>query len=154
MTNSLVPGDQFTWLQSGISYLTTTELSGGEQVSIRGQVVTLTEDLRQANADRTGSCWLDLITDAEAQETRWGRQIFAPGALSVASWEPNTLEHEWARDEARRIANAEPDPAERAAKLRQVEVTFGKIGNPSGQRSSWSPGDLERDSLLRAEGRR
>jgi hypothetical protein len=71
---------------------------------------------------------LALVEDVDEQIRRWGRQWFARGAIQVERWtEPGDAEWQIARDAERAIANADPDPVQRARKLTELNARFGRV---------------------------
>ncbi|CAN5316795.1 hypothetical protein BH09ACT5_BH09ACT5_01210 [soil metagenome] len=156
MTDSprLAPGDSITWAVNGVSYVSDSNLSGAEHVSQRGQTITLTAALFEANADRTGFSMFEIFHDEEAQLDRWGKVLALPGEHELTPWEPNTEEAFRARDDAVRQARLITNDAGRAEALRAVEEEFGRDPNPSKQTSYFIPSDAERAEILKKEGLR
>jgi hypothetical protein len=146
-------GDSAHWLASGVSFALDERLTGTGGISRRSESFVLTETLKTANRGRDGVGLFDLVDDPAEQQRRYGRQLIAPGEApaDLEPWEPGSVEEARAADQARRIAQSLPDDAERAAALAEVRAKF-KISNPSGQRSSYSPGDAERREYLKREG--
>lgn len=124
-TYVLKPGDQFHVLNSVvIAYSDFHEAS-----CRRGQTVTVTDAMLDQSKDRNGDSWLDLVDDEAAQIARYGHRLIARGPCpeDVLWWNgPNDtaspgLARELALEQARLIS----DPADRDAKIREVNATYG-----------------------------
>ena len=126
MTKTPTPGEQFHFLKS-MAFPTDLTSSGGGTVSRRGQVATVTEKLLEAGRDRNGDCWLDLLHYPEKQEARWGSVVIVPGLpdKDFDCFEKGSVEEDMAREAARTIAAAIPDPAECQRALAAVTRQFG-----------------------------
>jgi hypothetical protein len=125
-TKTATPGTRFHWLQSGMTFSLDASLSGASAISQRGQTVTLTQKLLDANRNRYGETFLDLIYDEAAQVKRWGSIVMAPGEApeDLTPWTPNSPEETAARDDARRLAYAITDGIERQKALKAVSERF------------------------------
>lgn len=122
----LVPGDRIHMLRSGFSFATRADdLTGAFSVtSVRGQTITITQDIIDASIDTAGNSWLELVDDLDAQQRRWSfGPYFARGAApeDMTSWEPGSIE-QVLEYEARRqvIYDSVKDPDELALKLREL----------------------------------
>lgn len=144
-----IPGAQLHWLVSGVSYLGNNAMGSG-QVSRRGETITATSGLLEANIDLAGESLFDL--DGPAQIEKYGRQLWEHGPWpdDLVTVTPNSIEEQLARELATTSAWAEPDLAERQRKLAEVRAKYGRAR--STQRSSYIPSDSERDEELRRAG--
>jgi len=126
MTKQPTPGTEFHFLKSGMAYSTDTSLTGGTTVSRRGQTGTITQTLLDANVDRNGHTFFELLHDEDAQINRWGEIVFAPGPApaDLTAWTPGTVEEAAAREAAHRVALALSDDAERRRAVRAVNQRF------------------------------
>lgn len=123
----LVPGDRIHFLRSGFTLSTKVEdLTGAfAHTSVRGETITITQDIIDASLDRFGDSWLELVDDLEAQAARWSNgPYFARGEApeGLTHWEPGTIE-QVLEFEARRqvIYDSVKDPEELALKLRELQ---------------------------------
>lgn len=124
-TARLQPADQIHFLRTGLTIVIDDSLSVPQYVTAhRGQTVTITRALIEANTDREGNSWLDL--DADAQVARWGHVFFMPGAAPVGMtlWTPGTPEQGIARDNARAQAATLPLDEQTAA-YAEIRRIFG-----------------------------
>lgn len=123
----LVPGDTIHFLIDGLSFPRDSRYVSSGVVSRRGLVAVVTDRLLEANKDRNGDCWLDLIDDSEAQQKRWGQVAFArgPWPKDLETLVPGSPEFREAREEARKEAWAASTEREREANLAAVEARFG-----------------------------
>lgn len=125
----LTPGDQIHFVASGLMLHT-----GGESfvsasvVGQRGQTVTVTQKLIEANTDTEGVCALDLVDDPDEQIRRWGEQKIARGQAPEAMhpWPRGSVEEDIAREKALAAAYALPDDERRAQELAEVRRVFGR----------------------------
>ena len=122
-------GKRFHFLATGVTFLVSTKSAGGGAVSTRGDELVITEDMLEANTDRNGWCWLELLTDQAAQVARYGRQLIAEGPRpeGMLSTEPGSPEHTEARSRALAEAFAENEPEDRLTALANVRSTYGNL---------------------------
>lgn len=121
-----------------VHFLTAATVPGPGYLSltmIRGDVLEVTPELREASLDRRGRSWLDLVHDPEAQIARWGEVRFAPGPWPDAEAKiiPGSPEEEELIADAWRQAWAQPTDAERTEALRRVRDQYGRP--PRGNRT-------------------
>ena len=129
MTTSPLPGEQIHFLASGFMFASSTSFTAANEISRRGQTVTVTEALIDASKDRLGNdSWLALVDDNDGQQRRWGKVIFAggPAPVGLSPWTPGTPEETEAHDHARSAAYALPDGPERREALADVVAVFGR----------------------------
>jgi hypothetical protein len=143
------PGELIHFYVNAFSFMTSESQASGV-TSRRGMQCVVTADMISANRDRTGISFLDL-TPAEQVE-KFGFEVWGhgPTPVDLDPFTVGTVEFDLARDEARRLAWLEPNTRLRQEKLAAVHDKFGRA--PSDQRSSFSPGDTERDQQLREAG--
>lgn len=122
----LTPGDEISFLASGFSFMAGEHISSG-QVSRRGQTVTVTAGLLEANRDRNGVSFVDFVDDPEAQQARYGQVIFQRGPWRAEDdvFIPGSPEAEEERQRQRREAWQLPTEAERSERLSAIERRFG-----------------------------
>jgi hypothetical protein len=123
------PGEVFHVLQTGFTVHTTKYGVAFSKISKRGDEITVTPELLEANCDRNGvlAPFLALLHDPEAQLRRWGTQVTAAGSWprEYLKTIPGTSEHEEARQSAHREALAIENATERIAALEAVEQRYG-----------------------------
>ncbi|MEV7633617.1 hypothetical protein AB0N64_14555 [Microbacterium sp. NPDC089318] len=154
------PGEQVHALRSGI----VLHLGGGGPFSSRsvtlerGQTFTITSALLDANRDRHGSLdgsILSLVKDPDAQRTRYGDVLLAPGPApdDMRPWVYGDPLWEVQRDTARRRAYALPSEAERRDALAEMEREYGPARLTSQTTRTIRPGahPTERASAAQAE---
>lgn len=83
--------------------------------------------IRELSRDREGNSWVDLLEDEPAQVARWGEVIFRPGSWpqNLPRIKPGTLDHDEAREVARRTAWNINNDADRLAALAAVKAQHG-----------------------------
>lgn len=121
------PGHTFTVLDA-MSINVGRPLVYPSYVYVRGSVVTITADTIEFQG------WLLALIDDEAEQlSRWGKVRLRRGTHHVEPWEkygdPVWEIHE---REARRIALAQIEPADRRAALEKVAERFGPHQTPRG----------------------
>jgi hypothetical protein len=124
----LVPGDQVYFVATGLMLRTGGEsFSSASIVGHRGQTITLTQALIDANTNTAGLCAFDLVDDPDAQAAKWGEQKIArgPAPEGMTTWMRGTVEEDIARERALAAAYALPDDERRARELAEVRRTFG-----------------------------
>lgn len=135
------PGDRIVWHETGLAY--TADASGwsaAHRHSIRGQAVTVTRALIEANTDRLGNVFLDLADDPDAQQARWGKVYFArldpdaPIPRHLTEPVPGSVEASMAydREHLAILSDRSLSDEERDAALRRIRTKFSP---PSKQRS-------------------
>lgn len=96
----------------------------------RGQTYEVTRELLDANLDRRGHSWLDLIDNPEAQIEKWGTVKVAAGECppEVLWWNADPATQSLARNLARESVIAfTKDPSLRAEKLAEIDRVYGKV---------------------------
>lgn len=122
----LQPADQIHFVKTGLTLIVEGDRSVPHALSThRGQTITITRALLDANTNRFGESWLNL--DADAQTARWGSVFFMPGAApaGMEPWLPGSVEQDIARDKARAQADTLPLDQRAAAQL-EVTRIFGR----------------------------
>lgn len=114
-----------------VHFLTAATVPGPGYLSlalIRGDVLEVTPELREASLDRLGRSWLDLVHNPEAQIARWGEVRFAPGPWPEAEHRiiPGSHEEQELITDAWRDAWAQPTDAERTEALKRVRAKYGR----------------------------
>lgn len=124
----LSAGDQFHAVHSGLSIAVRAGWVPEGVVLQKAQTVTLTDEMLDANRDREGHCWLDLVDDEHAQILRWGQVMIRRGSApdDLTPWEPGSADHDLAREKARRAAWALTDEDARSAALAEVDAAYGR----------------------------
>ena len=119
------PPTMIHFLASG---LTIQIRMGWGKVMRYGDQLPITPEVVEANKDRNGRSWLELVDDEPAQVRRFGKVAFrrGPWPSDLPRYEPGSFEHAEAREIARAKAHELLDPKERAKALRAVEVQFGR----------------------------
>jgi hypothetical protein len=142
------PGDQLHFLVSGFS-IPREHVS---EVSTRGQTVTVTQALLDASINRLGESWLEATE--EEQEARYGavRWRRGPAPDDLESWTPGSVEHDEAREKARKLAFSIADPQAQAQALAEVYAKFGR--RSTSKTLQHIRGDEERAVADRAEAER
>ena len=103
-----------------------------------------TKNLRAVNEDRTGWCFLDIVSDPEAQEARYGgRQVFAPGKWPEGESRTEAGSEEWWREYevARSEAFGLKDEAEQAQRLSLIAQVYGRPTTSKTLRNYTNPND-------------
>lgn len=140
------PGDRISFLVHGLSHHRVISGMHTGVVSRRGDELTVTTDLLDANRDRNGDlpAWLRLLHDPEGQVRHFGQQVVSDSAWdkSLLLTLPGEPEHEDARREAIRTANLIEDKADRKAALRDVEAMFGPAPSTSRTNALYAGADL------------
>lgn len=118
------PAEQFHFLTTGLIWRTKVPsgFGGVSEISTRGQTVTLTRDMLDANP------WIArYLGDDDAQIEKWGEVRIRPGAFpdDASPYVHGAPDWEEAREAARRRAWAIADPEERAAARAEVERRYG-----------------------------
>lgn len=107
-------------------------LTAHQQVAAsRGQTYEVTQELLDANVDRRGNSWLDMIDDPEAQIEKWGHLKFAAGECppEVEWWnlEGDEASRSLARNLAREAVISDiHDPALKAQRLEEINEKYGR----------------------------
>lgn len=136
------PGETIHCLETGLTISTGGGWVAGGAVLNRGQNLTVTAALLEANRDAAGNYnGPGLAHDPEAQQRVHGRLLFAPGpAPKDMVPERDTPTWREAREQARLEAWAQPSAEAQRAALAEVERRFGppvstatytKINDPS-----------------------
>ncbi|PXA67479.1 hypothetical protein [Cryobacterium arcticum] len=123
---ALKPADQIHFVESGLTLIVEGQRSVPHAISThRGQTVTISQALLDANKNRFGECWLDL--DADAQIKRYGREMFrrGPAPEGMPAYTSGSVEESIARDKARAQADTLPHDQRAAAHLEVIRV-FGR----------------------------
>jgi hypothetical protein len=122
-----IPGEQAHWIVTGQTYATGESAGTRGAVSQRGATFTITDALIQANTSRINESWVNLLHDEEGQVAKWGRRVFAPGPASadMDAYTVGSVEESFAREDARRVAQAIPDAGLRQRALKAVTEKFG-----------------------------
>lgn len=140
------PGEKLHFLVSGVTFHAVVHHQHTGIVSQRGQELTITAELLEANADRNGvlAPFLALVHDPDAQVKRWGQQLVAAGPWprDLLLTIPGEAEHEEARRQAVRDAEAIDDPSSRRDALRAVEELFGPAQPTSRTNALYAGSDL------------
>ena len=129
-------GDIIHAVATGMHLPRTTSLWGGAPavLLVRGQSITVTEDMIEASRDRHGNVtWPAMVHDEAAQLRRWGKIHIAPGEppANMRPWIHGDPEWSEQREIARKAAWAETDPQRRAAALQRVTEVYGKAPTTS-----------------------
>lgn len=128
-------GEQLHFLHTGTMFHTRVHGIAIAKIANRGDEITVSEDLLELNRDRYGQLppWLALAKDPEAQ-----LRVFGFEAVGTGPWPdllsktiPGTVEHDEAREEARRVAWTIQDDRKRQAALDEVEDAFGPMSTTS-----------------------
>ena len=92
-----------------------------------GWEMIITPLIRELSRDREGNAWFDLLDDEPAQTARWGEVMFKPGSWPehLPRIKPGTLDHDEAREVARRTAWNINNDADRLAALAAVKAQYG-----------------------------
>lgn len=92
-----------------------------------GDELAITPEFRQANLDRNGHCWLDMIDNEDAQISRWGRVMFRRGPWPEGQlrFERGSVRWETAYTDAIRQAWKIEDDVESARRRREIRALFG-----------------------------
>lgn len=133
----LKAGDQIFFLAS----MSVATGPGHGQAVQRGTVIRITDSLLDANRDRNGASWLDLVDDEQAQIDRWGKPMFGRGDLpeGVEWWngEGDDASRTLARTLAMEASARFTHPVERAEEQKRIRAKFGvPITSRSGGTSS------------------
>lgn len=120
------PDDLIHFLEP-VSVLTSMSSFGVGRTFAYGDELTLTDEIKQANRDRTGRSMFDFIDQGADEYVRGGRAICRRGAWpeGVSRLQPGSYAFEQARSQALAEALAIADPAERGAARQRVEEEFG-----------------------------
>jgi hypothetical protein len=123
------PGDRVHWLESGVTFSTKPgDITGyAGAISRRGETLTLTSEILEANADRAGVTIFHLAEDEARQVDLYGRILLRRGPWPDSEDVYVRGSQEWAeaREKARRAAWAIPDEQKQAEALRAVHERFG-----------------------------
>lgn len=118
-----------TTLIPGAKFHVVRPLTVEGRVALRGETITVSEQMIADSADRNGNSWLDDVADDEAQIRRWGAVHIAPGECpeDIVWWNlpGDDASLDRARDEARWRAAALKDPVARQEALQEVRDTYG-----------------------------
>lgn len=122
------PGDVVHFL-SDLTYCQQVGQFPAGVVAKRGDEVTITDELLEANTNRLGNLapWLLEAHDPDAQIRRWGQQRVGvgPWPKDLLTTAPATPEHEDARRRAVRAAYGIANESEREAALCEIKEKFG-----------------------------
>lgn len=139
------PGSQVHFL-APITFSTKVNSFTGTGANLdRGDTITLTADIIEAQRDRNGDLsrsWLGLLHDEDAQVARFGHVIARPGPWPEGQevWTYGDRRWETERDAARRRAWALPSEQERHEALAAVEARFGPARSTSKTTQVFLPG--------------
>lgn len=88
------PGDKFHVIRTGLTIRLGPRLTDDAVILRRAQTVTVTADMIEANRDRNGASFLDLLDDPDEQRRRWGHVKIARGEAPahLTTWLPGTPE--------------------------------------------------------------
>jgi hypothetical protein len=97
------------------------------RVMAYGDVLEVTDEMRNESYDRNGGSWLDVVDDEERQIERWGRIVMGSGPWpsGMPRIEPGSMDEEDAREAAQKAAWRRPTEEEQAAALAAVVDRFG-----------------------------
>lgn len=131
-----------TTLQPGDFIHALDDLTAFSFVWPRGSTVELTAERIASTFNRLGQSWLADLSE-EAQLRRWGRVRVGVGPWpeGVDPLTPGSVEHQLARDAARREAHAQPTQRLRDAAMREVTTRFGAA--PTTSITTAGPSDRE-----------
>lgn len=136
------PGQVIHFLHSGLTYHRIHKGQFTAFVSRRGDELTITEELLDANRDRHGvlAPWLGLLHNPEAQMHRWERIVVAVGPFpsDLLRTEPGDPDHDDARRAAVRDAKQIKDKVEQRAALQAIEKTYGPAQSTSKSLAAYS----------------
>ncbi|MGY1602376.1 hypothetical protein [Geodermatophilus sp. SYSU D00815] len=118
---------------SAMSVPTSLSTLGVGRVFRYGDELTVTPEVREANRDRNGVCWLDWLDTSADAYTRNGQEVCRRGPWPEGQlrMEPGSPAWEDARRRAIAEALAVVDPEERREARRRVDVEFGPSGSTS-----------------------
>lgn len=140
------PGDQVHFLAPITISTKANSFTGSGANLDRGDTITLTADIIDAQRDRRGNLsrsWVALLHDEHAQVARYGQVIVRPGPWPADQevWIYGDRRWELARDNARRAAWAIADDADRAVALAAVEERFGPSRTTSQTTATYRRGE-------------
>lgn len=119
--------DTIHFLAAGVTYATKKDdpFGFGGRTSKRGDELKVTAELRAANSDRNGDCWLDQSEDE--QLALHGRVLFRRGPWpdDADLYVRGSSEWQDAREAARKAAWSLQDPRARNEALAAVHSRFG-----------------------------
>lgn len=110
-----------------MSFALTDSSHSPGHVTEYGEEMSVTSELRKANTDRDGNCWLELLDDEAAQVERWGCVMFRRGPWPEGHLRVEVGSARWheEREAAMQAVWHIEDVAQRKEALERVRERYG-----------------------------